>query len=180
MMCSCPPGYVDSISNPANLLPGTPAHRVIFQYISSSNECCQLPIVALCPVNVQPCNRRLLNFREGIVVCDGTRLRRCAGDVVGNVSIGACNKLQHFQVERSVRMLPSLLQLCCLRCFDGWWHTCREGNETLFGVTFVDDTAQLTNGNLIMGWDFGSPVVRCPPFVGCGRAFSSFACVVAV
>lgn len=38
----------------------------------------------------------------------------------------------------------------------------REGNETIFGLNFVDDTAQLTSGNGVMGWDFGAPVA---PFV---------------
>ena len=38
----------------------------------------------------------------------------------------------------------------------------REGNETLAGFKFVPDDAVLSDGSVIVGWDFGSPQV---PFV---------------
>lgn len=38
----------------------------------------------------------------------------------------------------------------------------REGNETLFGFDVVPDSANLTSGSLIMGWDFNMPEV---PFI---------------
>jgi hypothetical protein len=35
----------------------------------------------------------------------------------------------------------------------------REGNESFFGFNTVSDTAVLTTGNAIVGFDFGAPTV---------------------
>ena len=36
---------------------------------------------------------------------------------------------------------------------------CRNGNETLFGFDFVSDDAVITEGNVLMGWQFNAPPV---------------------
>jgi len=91
-----PAGYVDSISD--NLLPNTPAHRVIFQY----------------------------GLGDAQVTWLGT-----------------------YQLARAVNASV-------------YKSNVKQGNETLFGFNTVDDTAVLSEGNLLMGWDFGAPTA---PFI---------------
>ncbi len=67
----------------------------------------------------------------------------------------------------------------CSRCGAGF--ACvvlsgREGNETLYGFTFVPDNAVLSTGNLIMGWSFNEPLVRLCG-LGVGLAVCECLCV---